>query len=124
GLGDVIRVGAHSVTEQFGINLGAAFFGVLQLFQQQNAGALADHKAVAVFIERAAGSFRIVVAGGEGAHGGKSADAHGRDRGFAAAGDHDVGSVAGDDLHGIAEGMGAGGEGGGGCLVGTFGIPA
>ena len=29
GLGDVVSVSTHAVTEQLGINLGAAFFGVL-----------------------------------------------------------------------------------------------
>jgi hypothetical protein len=66
----------------------------------------------------------IVVAGGEGAHGGESADAHGSDGGFGASGNHDVGVAALDDAEGIADGMSAGGAGGGRGFVGALGANA
>ena len=75
-------------------------------------------------IPRAAGFFRVVITRGECAHGGKSADAHGRDGRFGAAGDHHVSIVVLDDAEGISDGMGAGGAGGGRRLVRSLGAEA
>ena len=76
---------------------------MLQLFQDEDAGAFADDEAVAVLVPGAAGALGLVIAGGERAHGGKTADAHGSDGGLGAAGDHDVGVAAGNDLEGVTE---------------------
>ncbi len=80
----------------------------------ENAGAFADDEAVALGVEGAAGALRLVIARGERAHGGESADAHGSDGGFGAAADHDVGIAAVDDAEGVADGVGGSGAGGGG----------
>ena len=61
----------------------------------------------------------VVVAGGEGLHGGESTDAHGGDGGFGATGDHGVGIAALDDAEGVADGVRGGGAGGRGGLVGA-----
>ena len=109
--GHVIGVGAHAVADHLGQNLCAARFGKLQLFENQNARALADDKAVAILVEWAAGVGRLVVARGKRAHGGESAHGHGRDRGLGAAGNHRVGVAVQNHAHRVADGVGAGGAG-------------
>ena len=84
---------------------------MFQLFEDQNARAFADHETVAVLIPGTAGFFGLVVARGKRAHGGESADAHGSDRSFGAAGDHHIGIVVLDDAERVSNGMGAGGAG-------------
>ena len=71
--GHVIGVGTHAVADHFGQDLCAARLGELQLLKNQDAGAFADDKAVAILVKGAAGAGGFVVAGGERAHGGKSA---------------------------------------------------
>ena len=106
GRGDVIRVARHSVADDLGENRRAAALGEFQLFENQDAGAFADDEAVAVLVPGAGGLRGLVVALREGAHGGKSADAHGRDAGFGAAADHDVGIAVLDEAERIADGSG------------------
>src|SRR5882762_5187033 len=93
GLSHMVGVSGHAVAGNFGKDGCAAFLGVLELFQNQDAGALAHHKTVAVLVPGTAGFLRLVVAGGKCAHGGKSADAHGSDGGLGAASDHHVSVV-------------------------------
>ena len=76
-------------------------------------------EAVAVLVPGAAGVGGVVVAGGEGLHGGEAADAHGGDGGLGAAGDHGVGVAALDDAEGVADGVRRRGAGGCGGLVGA-----
>ena len=97
----------------------AAGPGELEFFEDEDAGALADHEAVAVFVEGAAGVGGVVVAGGERLHGGEPADAHGGDGGLGAARDHGVGVAPLDDAEGVADGVRGGGAGGRGGLVGA-----
>ena len=66
----------------------------------------------------------IVVARGKRAHGGESADAHRSDGGFGAAGNHHIGVAVLDDAEGIADGVRAGGAGGGGGVVRALGAEA
>ena len=120
----MIGVGAHAVANNFGDDLRATLLGELQFFQDQDARAFADDEAVAVLVPGTAGVMRIVVARGQRAHGGKSADAHGSDGGFGAAGNHHVGVAVLDDARGIANGMRAGGAGGAGGLVRALGVMA
>ena len=110
-------VGAGAVAEHFGIDRRAACLGVFQFFEDEHAGPFAEHEAVAVAVERPAGLLRIVVALGEGPHAGKAAEAHRRDRGFAAAGDHHVGIVVLNRLEGVADGVGGAGAGRGHGIV-------
>ena len=121
GLSDVVGVTGHTVADNFGENIRAAFLGDFEGFENHDAGAFADDEAVAVGVEGAAGVFRVIVAGGERAHGGESADAHGGDGGFGAAGDHDVGGAALDNFEGVADGVGRRGAGGGRGGIGTLG---
>ena len=74
--GHVEGVGGHAVADDLGEDLRAAGFGELELFEDEDAGAFADDEAVAVLVEGAAGVGGVVVAGGEGLHGGEPADAH------------------------------------------------
>ena len=64
--------------------------------------------------------FGIVIARGESAHGGESADAHGRDGGFGAAGDHHVGGATLNNFEGIADGVRGSGAGRGGGGIGAL----
>ena len=75
GLGDVAGVGAGAVAEHLGVDPCAAGLGVLEFFQDQHAGPFAEHEAVAVGVEGAAGAGRIVVPLGEGPHGREGAEA-------------------------------------------------
>ena len=97
---------------------------MLEFFENQNACAFAHDEAVAILVPGTAGASGIVVARGERAHGGESADAHGSDRGFGASGDHHVGIAVLNDAEGIADGMSAGGAGGRGGFVRTLGAEA
>lgn len=44
------------------------------------------------------------------------------DAGFGAAGEHDVGVAEGNEARGVADGVGAGGAGGGDSVVGTLAV--
>src|SRR5258708_2024913 len=97
---------------------------MLQFFKNQNAGAFAHHEAVAVLVPGTAGASGIVVASGKRAHGGESADAHGGNGGFGAPSNHYVGIMVLDDAEGIADGVGAGGAGGGRRFIRALGAEA
>src|SRR5690606_34998151 len=112
GQGHVVGITAHAEAHQLGIDVRPTGLRVLVLFQHQYPGAVAQHEAVAVQVPGAAGGFRVVVAGGQGAGGGKAPHAQGRAGHFSAAGDHDVGVRVGDDARGLADIVGAGGAGG------------
>ncbi len=90
--GDVIRVAAHAVTDDLGQDVRTAPLGIFELFQDQNAGALAHHEAVALGVPGTGSFLGFVIALRKSAHGRKPADAHGRDAGLRAAADHGVGS--------------------------------
>ena len=61
GRGDVIGVPRHAVTDEFGINSGAARLGVFVGFEDDAAGALAHDEPVAVLIVGPRGLFWPVV---------------------------------------------------------------
>ena len=111
GRGNVVRIGAHAETGQFGVDFRAAFFGVFVFFQHQHARSFAHHEAVAVFIPRTGGSGGVVVAGGQRLHGGKTAHAEHTYRAFRAAGHHHVGIAVLNHAGGIADAVRAGGAG-------------
>ncbi len=71
---DMACISAHAKPSQLGINFGTTRFGVLIFFEHQHAGTFAQHKTVAVFVPRAAGSFRVFVAGRQRAHRRKAAN--------------------------------------------------
>ena len=112
--GDVIGIAAHAITDDFGQDVRTAPPGMLELFEHQNARALAHHESIALDIPGTRGFLGFIIALRKRAHGGESADAHGSDASLRAAADHHVGIVALDDLERIANGMGAGGASRGG----------
>ena len=71
-------VATYAVAVHFGVDSCAAGFSVLEFFQNQQAGAFAEDKAVAVAIEGPAGFFGVIVTLGKAPHGGKGAEADGR----------------------------------------------
>ena len=73
-LGDVVRVGGVPGARRHGVHPGAAPLRVLGRLQHDDARALAEHEAVPAAVERARGAFRLVVAGGQRAHGGERGD--------------------------------------------------
>jgi hypothetical protein len=68
GRGDVVGVAGQTGTGQPGVHPGTAGGGVLLGLQDQDAGALAEHEAVAALVVRAAGGGGLVVAGGQRPH--------------------------------------------------------
>src|SRR5580658_2224575 len=124
GLRHVIRVGTHAIADQLREDGSAAAAGMLEFFEHQDAGAFAHDEAVAIFVPGTAGAGGVVIASGKRAHGGKSAHAHGSDRGFGASGDHYVGVAVLNDAEGIANGVRAGGAGGGRRFIRALGSEA
>ena len=112
GLRDVPAVGTGAVADHLGVDPRAAGHGEFQLLEDEDSRPFAEHEAVPVGVERAAGTGRVVVALRQGAHRREGADAHGRDGGLGAAGDHHVGVVVLDGLEGLADGIGGAGAGG------------
>src|SRR5579884_780145 len=119
--GDVVGIGAHAVADNFGKYLRSARFGELQVLQNEDASAFADNKTIAVFVKGTAGTLRLIIARGKGAHRGESADAHGSNGGFCSAGDHHVSIAALNNAIGITDGVRAGGAGSRGGLIGASG---
>ncbi|MCU1249468.1 MAG: uncharacterized protein JWQ49_2497 [Edaphobacter sp.] len=117
--GHVEGVGGEAVADDFGEDLCSAGFGELELFEDENACAFADDEAVAILVPGAAGVGGVVVARGEGAHGGEACYSERSDGGLGATGDHGVGVAALDEAEGVSDGVGGGGAGGCGGLVGA-----
>ena len=101
----MVGVAGHAIADDFGDDIRAAALGEFERFENQHAGAFADDEAVALGVEGAAGALGFVIARGERAHGGESADAHGSDGRFGAAGDHHFRVAALDDFVGVANGV-------------------
>ena len=100
---DVVGVAVGGVADQLGVDPRAAPSGVLELLEHQDAGALADHEAVAVEVERPARALGLGVAGRHRPHRVEPADPEDRDRGLGAAGDHAVGVAVADRAHRLAD---------------------
>src|SRR5579871_376231 len=109
GRGQVIGVAGHAVTDDLGIDFGAARLGVLQLFEHEHAGAFAHDKAVAALVPRPRGGGRVVVvAGRQRPRRGKPGQPQPADRRLGAAAHHDVGIVEGDQPRRVADRVRAG----------------
>ena len=67
GLGDVTAVAVGAETDDFGIDRRAARLRMFELFENQRAGAFAEHQAIAIGVERARRGIGGIVAhaGGE-----------------------------------------------------------
>src|SRR5690349_3724992 len=102
------RVGTSAVTDDFRVDLRAALLRVLELFENHDPRAFANHEAVAITFERTRRMYRIVVVGGKRAHRGETRDAHRRDRRLRTAADHHVGIAALNDLEAVADRVCAG----------------
>src|SRR4051812_41553499 len=109
GGGDGVTVAGKAVAEEFRVDPGAAFLGMLVLFEDDDAAPLGHDEAVTVLVPRAAGPRRVVVAGREGAGGAEAGHAKLAQGGLGAAGDHDVGLVVLDEPHGVADRVRPGG---------------
>ena len=120
GQGDVRGVGGGAVADDLGERLRAAGPGMLERLQHDHAGALADDEAVTAAVERARGTFGLVVARGEGPHRREAAHQRLVPGGFRAAGEHHVRVAAADRLPGLADGVAAGRAGGDDAEVGTL----
>src|SRR5580704_13376023 len=88
--GDVVRIGAHSVADDFRQYSRPSLASQLQFFQDEHARSFTHHETIAFRIPGPRGFLRLVIALGKSAHRGKTADAHGRDGRFRASADHDV----------------------------------
>ena len=86
----VARIRTHAKATEFGVNLGATGLGVFVLFQHHHAGTFAQHKTIAVLVPGAGGGLGVIVAGGQGTHGGKTTNAQRRHRGLCATGHHHI----------------------------------
>src|SRR5215472_3779309 len=122
GLGDVVGVCTHAGADDFGKNLRVSLLSMLEFFQNHDASAFPDHKAVAILVPWTAGAMWIIVACGKSAHSRKSTDAHRSDRSLGAAGNHHVGIAVLDDACSVADGVGAGGASRTSRLVRTLGV--
>jgi len=80
---------------------GTACLGVFVLFEDQRAGALADHESVAVYVERARSVLGVVVTGRDGLHRRESSHARFVDRSLRTARDHHVGLAPADLVEGV-----------------------
>ena len=120
GCGDVVCIGAHAFAGELSVDLGTARLGVLQFFEDEAAGAFAHDETVAAGAEGAAGVLGVVVAGGEGLHGGETAYAAFCDGCFGTAADNHVGLSQTDEVVGVSQRIGAGSTGGGGDVVGAM----
>ena len=79
---------------------------MVERLEHQDAGAVPHHEAVALRVERARGSRRVVVAlRGQGAHGAEGGDRDLADARLGTAGDHDVRVPTANDVHRVADGV-------------------
>ena len=106
GQSHVEGVAAHAVAGHLGVDARTAVPGMLQLLEDEHAGAFADHEPVALDVERLGGSLRVVVVGAQGASGSEPGHADGADGRFAAAGEHDLGRSVADEARGIPDRVG------------------
>src|SRR6266704_1684766 len=105
GLRDVVGIAGHAVANKLCHDGSIAFLCMIEGFDNQNACALTDDKAVAFGVKWAAGACGLLVARGKRLHGRESADTHRRDRRLGAAADHHLRIAPLDDAKGIAYGV-------------------
>ena len=114
GQDQIAAVVVAGKTDNLGQNRGAPFLGGLVFLEQDGAAALADHQAVAFFVKRPGGAFGAVVVADRA---GQQIVEH-RHRGgvvlVGAAAEHGVLHAVLDHLVAEADGLTAGGAGGGG----------
>ena len=104
-LGDVVSISAHTVPNNFRNRFSPARAGMFQLFKDENSGAFAHHKSVAVTVPWAAGFFGLVIARGKRTHRGETTNTERGDCRFSAAGNHHIGIAVLNNAKRIADGM-------------------
>src|SRR5262249_45337826 len=105
----VIRVTVCPVSNHFGVNLGAAFDGLLPFLQNQNTGSFSNDESISIPVERTAGPLRFIVARGQRLHSRKTADSERSNRRLGSAGDYCVLQTAANQVKCFTDGMGSGG---------------
>lgn len=111
GRGHVIGIGAESVANEFGVNVGTAFFGVLQFLDHQNAGTFAHDETIASDIEGARSALWFVIARAECFHVAETAESAGENASFAAAAEEGIGIAEFDDAPSLTDRVVGGGTG-------------
>ena len=104
---DVIGIIGVAVAHDLGINVRTARLRMFHALEYQHAGALAHHKAIAVYIERAA-SRRGIRVGGQCAAGRKARNGIGDNCGLGTAGENRIGIAVLDGAERLAHRMGRG----------------
>src|SRR6266566_2917902 len=98
-------IAGHAVANKLCHDGSIAFLCMIEGFDNQNACAFTDDKAVSLGVKWAAGACGLLVARGKRLHGRESADTHRRDRRLGAAADHHLRIAPLDDAKGIAYGV-------------------
>ena len=99
----MVSIAAHAEANDLGVDFGAAFFGMLVLFQHHHTRAVSQHEAVTIFIPRTARRLRVVIARGERTRRAEAAHAKRGAGFFRAACHHRIGIAIGDDARGLAD---------------------
>ena len=120
-LGDVVGIGGDAGTEHLGIDLRAAGLGVFLGLEDQDAGTLAQHEAVAAGVPGPGDGRRVAGVLGERHHVRERRHRQRVDGGLGAAGEHDVGSAEADLVQGEGDALVAGRTGRDGRVGGAPG---
>ena len=112
-------VAARAIAPELGVDAGTAPDRVLALLEQEDAGALGHHEAVAIAVERPGGLLGLAGDRGERTERAVARDDHGCEGCVGAAREHRVGTVITDQRQCGADRVGAGRACGAGCRRGT-----
>ena len=85
-----MSIGSQTITEDLGVNPGAAFFRRLVFFEDNDTGAFTHNKAVTVLVKRPARSHRVIVARRQRLHNGETANPEWTNRRLAATGNNRI----------------------------------
>src|ERR1700720_240519 len=87
----VVGVCRKSVAREFAVNLRAASFRVFQLFHDNNTGAFAHDKSIAIAVERSRSALGLVVARAERSHGRETCETNRDNRSLGASSEKNIG---------------------------------
>ena len=111
-VGDAVGVGGGAVADNLREDLRAAGLGVVEGFEDDHPGSLAEDEPAALGVERPAGGAGVGVGGGEGGQAVEPGDAERMNHRMRPAADHHIGIAAAKDLRGFPDRLRAGGTGG------------
>ncbi len=114
----MVRVVRCAVAEHLGVDTGAAGLRRLEVLQHEHAGTLAHDEAGAGGVERTRRAGRVLLLGGEPAHGAEPGEDQRVHAGLGAACEHRVRVAAADQLRRLADRVRAGRAGGDDGVVG------